>query len=62
MDGRRPRTQSACLVMHANRDAVELLPVLTRVMGAEEQLAPAGEFHPQVGLRAATVAAVKNRE
>src|SRR4051794_8079771 len=62
MDGRRPRTQFACLVLHADRDATDLLPVLARVMGTEEQFTPARELDPQVGLRATTVAAVKHRE
>jgi hypothetical protein len=45
MNGRRARAQCARLVVHADRDAADLLFVLTGVMGAEQQLAAAGELN-----------------
>src|SRR3954447_22020399 len=44
MNGRRPRTQCARLVVHADRDAADLLFVLTRVMGAEQQFTAARQL------------------
>jgi hypothetical protein len=44
MNGRRPRTQLGRLVVHADCDATDLMFVLTRVMGAEQQLAAAHEL------------------
>jgi hypothetical protein len=46
MNGRRPRTQFARLVVDADCDAADLLFVLTRVMGAEQQLIAARELNP----------------
>src|SRR3954468_23770332 len=48
MNGRRPRTQCARLVVHADRDAADLLFVLTRVMGAEHQFAAARQLEQQI--------------
>ena len=62
MNGRRPRTQFARLVVHADRDAVDLLFVLARVMGAEQQFVSARELDPKVGLGAAAVAPVEGCE
>jgi hypothetical protein len=41
MNGLRPRTQFARLVVHADCDAADLLFVPTRVMGAEQQFTAA---------------------
>jgi hypothetical protein len=46
MTGRRPRTQFARLVVHPDRDAADLVFVLTRVVGAEQQFTAAGELDP----------------
>jgi hypothetical protein len=53
MNGRRPRTQFARLVVHADCDAADLLFVLTRVMGAEQQLTarPRAQFVGRPGRR-----------
>jgi hypothetical protein len=50
------------LVVDVDGDLAELVTVLARVVRAEEELAPTGQLDAEVGLRAATVAAVKGRE
>jgi hypothetical protein len=53
-----PGSELARLVVEADRDAAELLSVLTGVVGAEQELTAAGEGHADVGLGSATVASV----
>jgi hypothetical protein len=48
----------AGLVLDGHGDLAELVTVLSRVVGAEEEVAAAGELYTEVGLGAATVAAV----
>ena len=46
------------LVDHVDGDLLELVTVLTRVVGTEQELSAGVELDTQVGLRTAAVAAV----
>jgi hypothetical protein len=54
--------QPARLVLHGDRDLAELVTVLARVVGAEEEIAATGELDAEVGLGTATVTSVKRRQ
>jgi hypothetical protein len=58
-DRSRRRRQLVGLVDEGSGDLTELLAVLAGVVGAEEELAPGLQLHAQVGLGAATVAAIR---